>query len=128
LIELESRIVRLRTRLRNGDPDMTSDEIEAAITRAEAKRAELMAVEPDPKESARLLAALPNAAELYRRQIMLGLAGDPGATQKARLALRTLLGTIQLEQGDGHSVWAVYEVHPAALIAGAGSGYRGDRI
>jgi len=100
LIELESRIVRLRARLRSGDPDMASEEIEAAIARAEAKRTELMAVEPDPKENARLLAALPNAAELYRRQITLGLGGDPRATQKARLALRNLLRTMQLEQGD----------------------------
>jgi hypothetical protein len=58
-----------------------------------------------------------NAAELYRRQISLGLGGDPRATQKARLALRNLLGTMQLEQGEGDSVWAVYEVHPAELIA-----------
>ena len=77
LIELESRIVRLRARLRNGDSDMTSDEIEAAIVRAEAKRAELVVVDSDPKESVRLLAALPNAAEPYRRQIALGLGGDP---------------------------------------------------
>jgi hypothetical protein len=68
------------------------------------------------------------AVELYRRQIALGLDGDLRATQKARLALRNLLGTIQLEQGEGDGVWAVYEVHPAALIAGAGSEYRGEGI
>jgi hypothetical protein len=28
----------------------------------------------------------------------------------------------ELEQGEGDSVWAVYVMHPAALIAGAGSG------
>jgi hypothetical protein len=52
LIELESRIVRLRARLRNGDSDVTSDEIEAVIVRAEANRDELMGVEFDPKGSA----------------------------------------------------------------------------
>jgi len=81
---LESRIARLRARLKTGDPDMTSDEIEAAIVRAEAKRAALMAVESDPKEGAGLLAARANAAELYRRQIALGLGGDPRATPKVR--------------------------------------------
>ena len=74
------------------------------------------------------MATLPNAAELYRRQITLGLDGDPRAALRARIALRNLLGPIQLEQGEGASVWAVYEMHPAALVMGAGSGYRGDRI
>ena len=70
---MESRIVRLRARLRNGDPDMTSDEIEAAIVRAEAKRAELVAVDSDPKESTRLLAVLPNAASFIACRSRLGL-------------------------------------------------------
>jgi hypothetical protein len=67
-----------------------------------------------------MLAALPNAAMVYRRQIAPGFDGDPRATQEARLALRNLLGTIHLAQGEGDCVWAVYEVHPAALIPGAG--------
>ena len=128
LIELESRIAHLRARLRSGDPDMTSDEIEAAIVRAEAKRAELVAVDSDPKESARLLAVLPNAAELYRRQTALGLAGDPRATPKARLALRNLLGTIQLEQGEATAFGRATKCTLPRSLRGAGSRYRGDSI
>jgi DNA repair exonuclease SbcCD ATPase subunit len=41
LQELTARIERLRERLKQGDPDMTADEIQAAIDRAEEKRAEL---------------------------------------------------------------------------------------
>lgn len=41
LQELNARIERLRERLNRGDADMTSDEIQAAIERAEAKAREL---------------------------------------------------------------------------------------
>jgi hypothetical protein len=51
----------------------------------------------------------------------------PGSAQGSH-SLRSLLGTIQLEQGEGDSVWAVYELQPAALVIGAGSGGRGDPI
>jgi site-specific DNA recombinase len=46
LQELTARIGRLRERLWQGDPDMTADEVQAAIDRAEAKRAELEARQP----------------------------------------------------------------------------------
>jgi hypothetical protein len=77
-------------------------------------------------ESAKLLTILPNAAELYRRQIALGLDGaHPQITLKARLALRELLGQIRLEPGEDGSLWAAYEVQPAVLVQGAVSGYAG---
>lgn len=41
LQELNARIERLRERLKRGDADMTPDEIQAAIERAEAKAHEL---------------------------------------------------------------------------------------
>jgi hypothetical protein len=41
LEELTARIARFRERLRQGDPDMTADELQAAIDRAESKRREL---------------------------------------------------------------------------------------
>jgi len=41
LQELTARIDRLRKRLRKGDPDMTADEIEAAIDGAEPERTKL---------------------------------------------------------------------------------------
>src|SRR5579864_4161896 len=69
-------------------------ELQAALDRAEYKRREL--AEPRPthfSESEKLLTILPNAAELYRRQITLGLDGThPQIMLKARLAVRELLG------------------------------------
>jgi chromosome segregation ATPase len=42
LEELDARIMRLRERLKAGDPDLTADELQVAIDRAEAKRRELI--------------------------------------------------------------------------------------
>jgi site-specific DNA recombinase len=64
LQELDARITRLRKRLAAGDPDITPDELQAALDRAEYKRREL--AEPRPthvSESTKLLTILPNAAE-----------------------------------------------------------------
>jgi site-specific DNA recombinase len=127
LQELDARIARLRNRLAAGDPDITPDELQAALDRAEYKRREL--AEPRPthvSESAKLLTILPNAAELYRRQITLGLDGaHPQIMLKARLAVRELLGQIRLEPGADGSLWADYEVQPAVLVRGAVSGFAG---
>ena len=41
LQDLDARIARLGARLATGDPDMPSDELQAAIARVETKRAEL---------------------------------------------------------------------------------------
>src|SRR6185437_7008312 len=46
LQELAARIERLRERLRQGDPDMTADELQAALDRAEGKRRELETRQP----------------------------------------------------------------------------------
>ena len=51
--ELVARIEGSRGQLPNGDPDVTADEIQAAIERAEAKRAELEARRPETQMSAR---------------------------------------------------------------------------
>jgi hypothetical protein len=82
--------------------------------RDEYKRRELAdARPPNISESAKLLTILPNAAELYRRQIALGLDGaHPQIALKARLALRELLGQIRLEPGEGGSLWTAYEIQP----------------
>jgi len=127
LSELNGRIARLRKRLIAGDPDMTPDELQAAIERAEQKRRELAAVPlAQARETTRLLTILPNAAELYRRQIALGLDdAHPQAVLKARMALRELLGKIRLEPGENGSLWAAYEVQPAVLVRAAVTGYAG---
>jgi hypothetical protein len=62
---IELRIARLRERLAAGDPDLEADELQAAIERAEAKRRELLAAQPAAKQSAKLFAMMPRAAEEY---------------------------------------------------------------
>ena len=130
LQELDARIMRLRERLKAGDPDLTPDELQAAIDRAEAKRRQVFDLQPTERENARVLAMLPRTAELYREQIEQGLGGDPAASAKARTILREMLGEITLSPGEGGSLWAEYAIQPAALLMGAGAGTsgRGDRI
>jgi len=126
--ELDARIGRLRERMKAGDPDLTVDELQVAIDRAESKRRELLSERPTESENTRVLAMLPRAAELYRDQIEQGLGGDPGAATKARTILRSMLGEIMLSPGEDGSLWAEYGMQPAALLQGAGTTGRGDRI
>ena len=129
LIAFDNRIARLRERLRTGDPDMAADELQAAIERAEAKRRELQAVPSFAKQCAQILSVLPRAAELYKQQISLGLSGDREAVARARPLLRELFGgEIRLSPGEGGSLWAEYGIHMTALLEGAGTSGRGDRI
>jgi chromosome segregation ATPase len=76
LQDLDARIDRLRDRLDRGDSDMTTDEIQTAIDRADAKRRGLQAQQPEAVQSAQVLTMLPKAAATYRRQIELGLSGN----------------------------------------------------
>jgi hypothetical protein len=117
--EVDARIVRLRERLKAGDPDLMADELQAGIERAENKRRELLDVRPAERENARVLALMPRAAELYREQIDLGLGGDPAAAAKARTILREMLGEITLSPGEDGSLWAEYAMQPAALLKDA---------
>ena len=71
---------------------MTSDELQATIDRAEAKRREMAAAAPAAKQSAKILGLLPKAADMYRKQIAAGSDGDPRAALKARVILRELFG------------------------------------
>lgn len=131
LLELEARIARLRERLGRGDPDMTSDEIQAAIERAEEKRRELLSLGDRSVTPPKVAAVLPAAAALYRQQIAEGLTGNPQAALKARVILRALLGTIRLTPGENGSLWADYALQPAALLksaVGAGTDGSGGRI
>ncbi len=129
---ISDRISRMKDRLSAGDPDLEPDEIQAAIDRAEQKRQELLNEQPAAKQSAKQISMLPKAAKEYRRQITLGLDQNPRAAQKARAILRKLLGSIDLRPGPDGSLWAEYEVCPAALLkagtAGAGTGGSGGRI
>ena len=109
---------------------MTSQESQTVIDGLVVERGRLEAAKPVAKERARIVRMLPNAAALYREQIALGLDGDPRAALKARVAVRKLCGAIVLEPGEeAGSLWARFDLHPAALILQAGgSSGRGDRI
>jgi hypothetical protein len=50
-----------------GRSGLTDDELRVAIDRAEAKRAELLAVQPADKQSATVCTVLLRAADAYRR-------------------------------------------------------------
>jgi site-specific DNA recombinase len=129
LQELRARIERLRERLRQGDPDMAADEIQAAMDRAEAKRRELEGEGPDGRQSAKFLAMLPQTAEAYRRQITQGLAGDLRAALKARVLLRELFGgEIRLVPDDQGGLVAHWNLHTAALLRGVGTNGSGGAI
>jgi DNA repair exonuclease SbcCD ATPase subunit len=124
LEDLAARIERLRERLRRGDPDMTGDEIEAAIDRAEAKRRELQNQQPAAKQSAKILSMLPRVAEAYRRQIAPGLDGGEREALKARVLLRELFGgEVRLVPLEGGGLDARWNLHAASLLRAAGTNW-----
>ena len=119
---LDARIERLRERLKHGDPDMPADEIQAAIERAEGKRRELIEAQPGAVASAKILAMLPKAAELYRQQVTAGLDGDPRASLKARVFLREWFGgEIRLAPDELGGLVAHWNLCTVALLRGVGS-------
>lgn len=121
LRELTSRIERLRDRLKRGDPDMTPDEIQAAIERAEAKAHELQSLDTRTAPALKIFTMLPRAAEAYRRQIALGLEGEPRATLKARSILRDLFGgEIRLVPEPDGGLAAHWNLHREAVLRGLG--------
>jgi site-specific DNA recombinase len=129
--EIDQRIARLRRRIKAGDPDLGTDELQAIIQKAEAKRAELMSAVPEVKRMDKVLAALPAAADQYRKQIKLGLKGNTTEAGRARVAVRKLLGdeiTVVPAKGGKHLI-ANLEFRPAALLAGTvGTDGSGGRI
>lgn len=115
--ELDARLARLRKRLAKGDPDMEPDEIQSAIERAEAKRAQL-AQAPRAKE-VNLSVLVPRAAEEYRTVIADAIAGKTTeAAARARPLLRELLGgPVRMVPGkQAGELWAEFELHPARLV------------
>jgi site-specific DNA recombinase len=92
IAELDQRIARLRARLKAGDADMSADDIMAVIEKVEVRKAELMAAQPEAKQQAKLLRALPAAAKQYRDQITKGFTGNVIEAGRARVAVRQLLG------------------------------------
>jgi site-specific DNA recombinase len=124
LQELTARIARLRERLRAGDPDMASDEIQAAIDRGEDKRQELLGQQPAAKkQSAKVLNMLPKPAETARREIAAALVGDSRSSLKARTILRDVYqGKIQLWPLPGGGLCAHWNLRPLVLLKSAAAG------
>jgi hypothetical protein len=68
-------------------PDMTTDELQAAIKRAVAKHRQLQRG-LQGKEIGHVLEAVPRAAELCCERITLGVSGDAKASEEARYRIR----------------------------------------
>jgi DNA invertase Pin-like site-specific DNA recombinase len=128
LADLDSRLSRLRTRLKSGDPDLSRDDISAAIERVESQRRELESMQPMEKASAKIVAMLPKAAAMYRAQIAQGLDGDAHAASKARVVLRDLLGEIRLVPEPKGGLIAHWNLAPAALLRAVGTSGSGGGL
>ena len=128
IIELYARIERLRHRQKVGDPDITSDELQAAITRAESKRRELLELRI-ADDSAAMVSMLPRAAERCRQQVLAGWLEDkPEQAAKARVFLREYFGGVRLIRGkEPGSLYARALTQPVVLLS-AGNGGRGEAL
>lgn len=125
---LDARIERLRGRLRDGDPDMTPDELKAVLDAAVAKRQALAQAQPEAKATAKILSMLPKAADTYLRQIDQGIGGDPRQVQRARHILRGLVGQVDMVPGQKGELFASYRLNPWAVLKGAGYGGRDEPV
>lgn len=126
--ELDARLERLRERLRAGDPDMTADDLLAAIERAEARRREILEAQPQAKAQANVQRLLPKAAQMARQWLGAALDGSAPVSGRARPMLRDFFGgQIRLAPGaEPGSLWADFQLHPAALLRAAGAGTCGS--
>ena len=107
-----------------------ADELQAAIDRAEQKLRELENAQPAAKQSAKLLTLVPRMAEQYRRQIALGLYGNPRAALKARVGHRS---DAQAERGGVRSLssprsWRSPTVTRWLPLQGLLGRIRGERV
>jgi site-specific DNA recombinase len=129
LADLDARLTRLRARLRSGDPDLSPDDIAAAIERAEAQRRDVEATQPLEKASAKVVAMLPKAATMFRAQVNAGLDGDAHAAGRARVVLRELFGgEIRLKPEPKGGLVAHWNLAPAAILKAVGTDGSGGRI
>jgi DNA invertase Pin-like site-specific DNA recombinase len=122
VLELDARIERLRKRIKDGDPDMSAEDLQAIIDKAEAKKRELLSSAPEAKRNDKILAAMPAAAKQYRDQIKKGLQGNPTEAGRGRIAVRQLLGdSIVLKPAKDRShLVAHLTFRRAALVGNVG--------
>jgi hypothetical protein len=75
------------------------------------------AAKPVVPLASKILALLPQAAQLYREKIDNGLDGNPVAAGKARTLIRELIGgKIDLVPEADGSLWAAYGLQKMALL------------
>jgi hypothetical protein len=60
--------------------------------KVEGRRVEFLSAQPEAKQEAKLLRALPAAAKQYRDQIIKGFGGNVIEAGRARVAVRQLIG------------------------------------
>ncbi len=117
LRELEERIARLKKRLAKGDPDLTTDELQAAIVQVESKR-DALAARP-ASAAGNVAQVLPKAAAVYRQKIERALAGkDVATTSEARTMLLGMFGgqiVVTPGKKDGE-VWGEFALQPAQML------------
>jgi site-specific DNA recombinase len=128
--ELDSRIARLRERLKTGDTDLAADELQVAIARAMEKREEAVAaLRPAAAKAdhASILAALPDAAKRHREMIDKGLSESPEETARARMVRRDLLGGSILLEPTKAGLFAHIGVARSVLVKEAAKPKVGSR-
>ena len=118
LVQLNTRIDRLRERQRQGDPDLTPDELQSAIDPALQKRRELEAVQPQGKHHSAILSGITQSGSPVSPTESDVAGGDAEGTAAAREVLRQLFaGPVVLEPREDRSRWAVFELEPAVLVS-----------
>lgn len=90
VLELDTRLAKLRAKLAAGDDLMTPDELADVIAKVQAKRENLVRALPS-QAADNDLRALPKLAQEYREQIRLGLYGKTEHVVRARVYLRQML-------------------------------------
>ncbi len=100
---------------------MTADELQAALDRALTKRKELARNPVGGDHTGKVIAALPRAVDLYRRQIAAGLDGSPSDAAQARTLLREIFGGEVPLRRQGRELWAHIRLRPEALLLRAAS-------
>jgi len=127
LAEVDARIKRLQARIKAGDPDLSADELEAALARLQDKRRTLIGIPAATRLDAKVLDMLPINARSLRREIDAGFS-DPTRVTEARVVLGRLLPEgIRLRRDARGRLFAHYAVDAAALLVApvrCGSGQR----
>ena len=129
LREVDARIKRLQAGIKAGDPDLTAEELDAAMQRLQAKRRELIGIPAATNLDEKVLALLPINARSLRSQIEAGFDGNPARASEARVVLGRLLPHgLRLRRDARGRLFANYAVDGSVLIARKAQNGSGGRI